>query len=80
MHPKVQDCVVGEIENRASHAVSIRNPADKGARWQDDKGAVWIAYNATAYLKSRHGIGDRGPVFGKMKGALGKLTDAAIAE
>lgn len=48
--------------------------------WQDHKDAVWIAYNDPAYLKSRHAITDRDPVFGTMTGALGKLTDAAIAK
>ena len=48
--------------------------------WQDEKGAVWIAYNAPAYLKKRHGIGDRDALFGKMRGALNKLTDAAVAK
>lgn len=48
--------------------------------WEDEKAAVWIAYNDPAYLKSRHQITDKDPVFGKMTGALGKLTDAAIAK
>ncbi len=48
--------------------------------WQDEGGAVWIAYNDPAFLKSRHAITDRDPVFGKMTSALGKLTDAAIAK
>lgn len=48
--------------------------------WEDDQSVVWIAYNDPAYLKSRHGISDKDPVFGKMTGALGKLTDAAIAK
>ena len=47
--------------------------------WQDEKDAVWIAYNDPAYLKSRHAISDRDAVFGKMAGALGKLTDLAAA-
>lgn len=48
--------------------------------WEDEKSVVWIAYNDPAYLKNRHGIADRDPVFGKMTGALGKLTDAAVAK
>ncbi len=48
--------------------------------WEDDKSMVWLAYNDPAYLKSRHGISDKDPVFGKMTGALGKLTDAATAK
>ena len=48
--------------------------------WEDEKSVVWIAYNDPAYIKSRHAIADRDPVFGKMAGALGKLTDAAIAK
>ena len=46
--------------------------------WQEDDGSVRIAYNDPVYLKNRHGIDDRDAVFGKMTGALGKLTDAAI--
>ena len=48
--------------------------------WEDEKSVVWIAYNDPAYLKSRHAIADKDPVFGKLTGALGKLTDAAIAK
>ncbi len=48
--------------------------------WQDRAGSVWLAYNDPGYLKSRHGIGDRDAVFGKMTGALGKLTGAAAAK
>ena len=47
------------------------------AAWQDEEGQVWVAYNDPAWLARRHGIGDRGPVIGKMTGALGKFTDAA---
>ena len=47
------------------------------AAWQDEDGQVWVAYNDPAWLARRHGIGDRGPVIGKMTGALGKFTDAA---
>ena len=45
--------------------------------WRDDKGKVWIAYTRPDVLKKRNGITDRDPVFKKMTGALGKLTDAA---
>ncbi len=45
--------------------------------WQDDKGKVWIAYTRPDVLKQRNGVTDRDPVFKKMTGALGKLTDAA---
>jgi len=48
--------------------------------WQDEKGAVWLAYNKADYLKDRHAIADRDPLFDKMKGVLGKLTDAVITK
>ena len=47
------------------------------AAWQDEKGQVWIAYNAPQWLANRHGINNRAKVIGKMTGALDKLTSAA---
>jgi uncharacterized protein (DUF302 family) len=46
--------------------------------WQNTKGVVSIAYNDPKYLSGRHHIKNRDKVFGKMAGALNKLTNAAI--
>lgn len=50
----------------------------KALAWEDDAGKVWLAYTKPDAMKARHGIGDKDPVFKKMTGALGKLTDAAV--
>jgi len=50
----------------------------RAAAWQDEGGQVWVAYDDPAWLARRHAIGDRDPVIGKMTGALGTLTDAAV--
>lgn len=46
--------------------------------WQDEKGQVWIAYNAPQWLANRHGIDNQAKVIEKMTGALDKLTSAAV--
>ena len=44
--------------------------------WQDEAGAVWLSYNAPAWLAARHGVGPTdSPVIQAMTGAL-----AAIAQ
>lgn len=50
----------------------------KALAWKDKAGKVWLAYTSPAELKKRHNITDRDKVFGKITGALGKLTDAAL--
>lgn len=45
--------------------------------WEDEKGQVWVTYNAPDFLADRHGVTDRAAVLKKMSGALEKLTDAA---
>jgi uncharacterized protein (DUF302 family) len=47
------------------------------AAWHDEKGQIWIAYNAPTWLANRHGIDNRAKLTGKMSGALDKLTSAA---
>ncbi len=51
----------------------------KALAWRDDDGKVWVSYNDPAYLKQRHGITDRDPVFKKMTGALKKLIGKAVS-
>lgn len=45
--------------------------------WEDEAGAVWVAYHAPSALVAGHDIGDRAEVVERMTGALGKFTDAA---
>ncbi len=52
----------------------------KALAWRDDAGKVWVSYNDPAYLKQRHGITDRDPVFKKMTGALKKLIGKAVSK
>ncbi len=44
--------------------------------WEDAAGAVWLAYNAPAYLKARHSLPDS-PVIEKITGALANFAQAA---
>ncbi len=50
----------------------------KALAYQDDKGQVWLIYNDAGYLRERHGISDRDPVFAKMSGALDAITSKAV--
>jgi len=52
----------------------------KALAYKDASGQVWLAYNDPAYLKQRHGISDKDPVFEKMTGALNAMTDKAVAK
>ena len=52
----------------------------KALAYKDADGQVWLAYNDPAYLKQRHGIADKDPVFEKMTGALNGMTDKAVAK
>lgn len=52
----------------------------KALAYKDASGQVWLAYNDPSYLKSRHGITDKDPVFEKMTGALNAMTDKAVAK
>ena len=45
--------------------------------WEDEAGAVWVAYHAPKALVVGHDIGNRAEVVKRMTGALGKFTDAA---
>jgi len=52
----------------------------KALAYKDAKGQVWLVYNDPAYLKKRHGISDKDPVFAKMTGALNKMTGIAVSK
>lgn len=49
----------------------------KALAYEDENGKVHLAYNDPGYLVARHGIEDRDEVLNKIRGALGKFTDAA---
>lgn len=49
----------------------------KALAYEDEDGNVYLAYNDVGYLMWRHGIEGRDEVLNKIKGALGKFTDAA---
>ena len=49
----------------------------KALAYEDADGKVYLAYNDIGYLQARHGIADRDEVIKKIRGALGKFTDAA---
>ncbi len=49
----------------------------KALAYEDADGKVHLAYNDVGYLQARHGITDRDEVMMKIRGALGKFTDAA---
>jgi len=52
----------------------------KALAWRDDAGKVWVSYNDPAYLKARHNISDKDPVFKKITGALAKLVGKAVSK
>ena len=49
----------------------------KALAYEGDDGKVYLAYNDIGYLQARHGIEERDEVVAKIRGALGKFTDAA---
>lgn len=49
----------------------------KALAYQGQDGKVYLAYNDIGYLQARHGVEGRDEVIAKIRGALGKFTDAA---
>ncbi|MDH3659844.1 MAG: DUF302 domain-containing protein [Alphaproteobacteria bacterium] len=49
----------------------------KALAYQGDDGKVYLAYNDIGYLQARHGIEGQDEIIAKIRGALGKFTDAA---
>ncbi|MCP4934044.1 MAG: DUF302 domain-containing protein [bacterium] len=52
----------------------------KALAYEDKDKKVWLSYRKADDLKQAYNILARDKVFGKMKGALGKLTDKAVAK
>ncbi len=48
--------------------------------FEDENGKVKLAYNDPFYLKDRHEVKEREEILNKIKGALDKITSAAIAD
>lgn len=63
----------------SSRTIGIDLPL-KALAWRDDAGKVWVSYNDPAFLKSRHEMSDRDPVFEKMAGVLKGLIGKAVSE
>jgi uncharacterized protein (DUF302 family) len=59
-----------------AQTVAIDLP-QKALAYEDENGKVFLAYNDPGYLVARHGIKDSDEVLNKIRGALGKFTDAA---
>ncbi len=52
----------------------------KALAYEDQDKKVWLSYRKADDLKQAYNISARDKVFAKMKGALGKLTDKAVAK
>lgn len=63
----------------SSRTIGIDLPL-KALAWRDDNGKVWVSYNDPAFLKARHEMSDRDPVFEKMAGVLKGLIGKAVSE
>lgn len=63
----------------SSRTIGIDLPL-KALAWRDDDGKVWVSYNDPAFLKARHEMSDRDPVFEKMAGVLKGLIGKAVSE
>lgn len=59
---------------QARQTIGIDLPL-KALAWEDDKGQVWLTYNAPAYLASRHGLPPE--AVEPMKQGLERLTEQA---
>jgi uncharacterized protein (DUF302 family) len=69
--------VLGTPLMTSAPTVAIDLP-QKALAYEDQAGKVFLAYNDPGYLMTRHGIKDRDEVLNKIRGALGKFTDAAV--
>jgi len=67
---------VGTPLMQCSQSVAIDLP-QKALIWQDAKGDVWLTYNNPDYLATRHNIKNCDAVLKKIRGALGKFSQAA---
>lgn len=67
---------VGTALMKCDRAVGIDLPL-KALIWQEDDGDVLLAYNDTAWMGSRHDLGDCGAVLTKVSGVLAGLAAQA---
>ena len=65
------------IENVRTIAIDLPM---KALVWEDEAGAIWLAYNDPAWLASRHGVTGEDEILRKMSGALDQITDGATSE
>src|SRR6266404_5262547 len=49
----------------------------KALAWEDERGQVWLTYNAPAYLAERHGVSGSTEALEAMRKGLERFTDAA---
>ena len=49
----------------------------KALAWEDERGQVWLTYNAPAYLAERHGVSGSTEALDAMRKGLERFTDAA---
>jgi uncharacterized protein (DUF302 family) len=66
----------GTVLMQSRRTVGIELPL-KYLVWEDAGGKVMVGWNDPAWLTARHGIDDRAPVVGKMRGALNKFASEA---
>lgn len=67
---------IGTLVMQSNQSAGIDLPL-KVLAWQDETGAVWLAYNDPAWVVERHGIHDRDAVVAKMQGALKNFSTFA---
>ncbi len=60
---------IGTLLMQGDQSAGIDLPL-KALAWQDESGAVWLAYNDPGWIASRHNIHNKDPVVAKMRGAL----------
>jgi len=49
----------------------------KALAWEDERGQVWLTYNAPAYLAERHGVSGSTEALDAMRKGLERFTNAA---
>lgn len=67
---------IGTALMSADRKIGLALPM-KALAWEDEAGAVWLAYTKPDALRARYGISGRDAVFKKMTGALDNFTNVA---
>lgn len=67
---------VGTPLMQSAQTIGVDLPM-RAVAWQDEKGQVWLGYDAPSFLARRHGIDDRNEVVTRMAAALDRFADAA---